>query len=403
MDYDGGERRVFFENAGGALRLKESARRFAEVSEYPDCGGRFHERAHYLKAIQAKGTEDARLIFNAKTGKIGTAISATQSMYKMVEALVEGLPGTNIVTSPLEHPSVFDAIRYYAEKKGLERRIAKGNPETGGVDPEELIKLIDQDTVALVFMAANNITGAIYDVEAIVEGARKVRPDLYIVVDFVQHAPHAAIDVEKLGIDGANFAPYKFFGQRGYSFFYVSDRMAKLTHPRIYRPADADDGNWILGSAAYGHYADVTVIVDYVCWIGSHFTEETGRRALFVTGMEKIELHERALLNRLLYGADGIEGVFDIENADAPFCSGDLSKRDLIVPVTFSNLSLPDAVKEYEKHGVIVWQRMGTNHFSENVMNEFNIPGVIRVSPLHCHSTEDVDIFLRATKAIASL
>ena len=29
MDYDGGERRVFFENAGGALRLKESARRFA--------------------------------------------------------------------------------------------------------------------------------------------------------------------------------------------------------------------------------------------------------------------------------------------------------------------------------------------------------------------------------------
>lgn len=39
---------------------------------------------------------------------------------------------------------------------------------------------------------------------------------IYITVDSVQHAPHAVMDLSELDIDGINFAPYKFFGVRGF-------------------------------------------------------------------------------------------------------------------------------------------------------------------------------------------
>lgn len=45
--------------------------------------------------------------------------------------------------------------------------------------------------------------------------ARAIKPDLYIVVDAVQHAPHGLIDLQKTPVDGVNIAPYKFFGCRG--------------------------------------------------------------------------------------------------------------------------------------------------------------------------------------------
>ena len=39
------------------------------------------------------------------------------------------------------------------------------------------------------------------DVESIVKEARKVKPDLYVLVDGAQHLPHCSVDVQKLGCD----------------------------------------------------------------------------------------------------------------------------------------------------------------------------------------------------------
>jgi hypothetical protein len=57
-----------------------------------------------------------------------------------------------------------------------------------------------------------------YSVGDIVKKAREIKPDLYVISDAVQHAPHCKIEAEKLGLDGVNFAPYKFFGVRGCGF-----------------------------------------------------------------------------------------------------------------------------------------------------------------------------------------
>jgi selenocysteine lyase/cysteine desulfurase len=102
----------------------------------------------------------------------------------------------------------------------------------------------------------------------LVERARAKKPELFIIVDAVQHAPHAVIDLQKAPVDGINFAPYKFFGCRGAGVAWLSQRLAELPHHRL----DAKEKSvWELGSPAPAHFAVVSAIVDYVARIGAQF------------------------------------------------------------------------------------------------------------------------------------
>src|SRR5699024_864541 len=206
---------------------KSSIEKFAQLDLIPDHPDRDHKTAKYLSDIEEKGEEDIRIIFNAKKGSIATYLTASQAIFDITGVIAENIEGTSIVTTELEHPSAFDAAKFYANKLGKELRVAKTNPVTGGVDVEEITKLIDKDTCLLSVIYASNISGAILDIETIVKEARKIKPDLYIIVDAVQHAPHGLIDIEKTPVDAMNFAPYKFFGVRGSGFSYISDRAAK--------------------------------------------------------------------------------------------------------------------------------------------------------------------------------
>ncbi len=82
------------------------------------------------------------------------------------------------------------------------------------------MKYVDKDTVLLSIMAASNISGrSRYQGDR--TSCKEINPDIYVVSDAVQHAPHACIDVEDWDVDVCNFAPYKFFGVRGCGYAYV--------------------------------------------------------------------------------------------------------------------------------------------------------------------------------------
>ncbi|MEH7342351.1 aminotransferase class V-fold PLP-dependent enzyme [Bacillus sp. JJ1532] len=389
--------RLFFDNAGGSFRLKKATERFNEVDSIPNCPMRGHETSKYLLEIEQKGINDIRTIFNAKDGSINTYFSASQAIFEITGVIAENTEGTNIVTTALEHPSAFDSAKFYANKLGKELRVAKTNLVTGGVDVEEITKLIDQDTILLSVIYASNVSGAILDIESIVKEARKKKPDLFIVVDAVQHAPHGIIDIEKTPVDAMNFAPYKFFGVRGCGIAYISERAAKLPHHRLY---GKEDGDLQLGSPVPAHFAALSEIVNYVCWIGSKFSDEQDRRTLFVEGMNRIALQERALLEILLNGTDYVSGLRNIPGITVHLDYEDLSKRDFIVAISIDGIDHAEAVKEYEKNGVIVFERIVSSIYSRRMMESFGLTGTVRVSPLHCHSTEEIEKFLIVTKKI---
>jgi len=401
VDFDiDSKRRLFFDNAGGSFRLTRTVQTYAEVSSIPDCPERLHQTSLYLQKIQQQGERDFRMMLNVKGGVVYTSLTASKAMFDMVRVIAENISGTNMVTTILEHPSSYDAMELYAKRTGRELRVAKSNAETGGVDVDEIVKLIDQDTTLLNVMYASNISGAKLNIESIVKAAREIKPDLFILVDAVQHAPHDIIDLKKIPIDGVNIAPYKMFGCRGMGLSWLSARTANLDHDKL--SGKANDF-WDLGSSAPAQFAMFSEIINYVCKLGAHQTNSLSKRLQFTKGMEMIALHERALLSRLLDGSEGIKGLRKMKNLNVHLDYKDLTKRDLILAISFQNIEPADAVIEYEKQGVIVFERVVTSLYSKRMLQSFNIDGAIRVSPLHCHSAKDVDRFLHITKKLSSM
>lgn len=393
-----GRERLYFDNAGGSFRLRSAVERLAQIDAIPDNAERIHDVAEELKAIQSKATDDVRLILNADGGSVYAALTASGAMFDMVRAVAENVPGTNLVTTSLEHPSAFDAMAQYAGLLGRELRVAAANPETGGVDVEEIVRHIDADTCLLNVIYASNISGAKLDLAAVVRRAREIKPDLYILVDAVQHAPHGLIDLQETPVDGVTLAPYKFFGCRGSGVAWLSPRASVLPHHKLSgKKADF----WDLGSSAPGQFAVVTEIVDYVCWLGGNFTASSDRRALFVAGITHIELHERALLARLLEGSEAVPGLRHLPGVQVFVDHPDLSRRDLIIGIGIGGIEHTEAVHIYAQHGVTVYERVVGSIYSKRMLESLGLTGSVRISPLHCHTPADIDRFLQVTQAMA--
>ena len=79
----------------------------------------------------------------------------------------------------------------------------------------------------------------------------------------------------------------------------------------------------------------------------------------------------------------------------------DLTKRDLIIGIGFEHLGCTQAVVEYGKRGVTVYERVASSIYSRRMLESFGLEGTVRVSPLHCHSMADVEKFLQVTEEIA--
>ena len=142
-------------------------------------------------------------------------------------------------------------------------------------------------------------------------------------------------------------------------------------------------------------------IINYVCELGQHETNDAAQRNQFVNGMQMIALHERALLARLLNGTADTTGLRDMQNLDIYLDYKDLTKRDLILAINFKHIEPAAAVKEYDRHGVTVFERVNSSLYSKRMLESFDLQGAIRVSPLHCHSARDIDEFLVITAKMA--
>ena len=404
-----GRKRLFFDNAGGSLRLKKAEEAFHRVDSLPDASEHSNSLARELAALEDRGREDIKkVIFGAKSGTIYPSYTASQIAMEMVRVITENARGTNIVTTMLEHPSVFDAARLYSRIHGMELRVAGVNKETGGVDADTILSLIDQNTALLCCMAASNISGYIYETEKICRKAREINPDIYIYIDAVQHAPHGVLDPEEWGADVTSFAPYKFFGVRGFGLAYLSDRVSRFVHHRLLGKPEDD---WEVGSPATAQFAVITEIINYVAGLGGAVCpeggtacpEEQSRRKLFEIGMQRIADHERGLLDMMLEGVDGIPGLRHIPGVTVQMDGKDLTTRDLILGIEFENLSCEQAVVEYEKRGVITFERALSSMYSKRMVEAFDSKGMVRLSPLHVNTPQEISHFLILTQEMAGL
>ena len=208
------------------------------------------------------------------------------------------------------------------------------------------------------------------------------------------------MDVETLGLDAMNFAPYKFFSVRGCGFAYVSDRVANMPHHKIIAK---DQKVFELGTPAPGNFAAMMAVIDYVCSIGARFIQSNDRKTLYYEGMRRIHLQERALLYRLLEGTEEVPGLRHIEGVKISADPESVEGRDLIAGIRIEGMDVVKLGEEYQKRGITTAPRAATSIYSKRIVEALGADqGLVRVSPMHCHSIRDIDEFLKITQEIAA-
>lgn len=391
--------RVYLEASGGSLRLRSVLETLAKEAAIPDELFRFNPASDYLTKRVEKGIEDVKLFLGVKSGEIIPAHSATQTMFRAIGTITSNIPGTNIVTTELEHPAVLGATNYFAQSTGKEWRLAKLSKEISSVSLDAILEKVDKDTCLLAIQHGSNQTGAINDVKTIIQEARKIKPDLYVLVDAVQYAPHGQIDVEDYGADAYAFGPYKAYCVKGIGFAHISDRLAKLPHENLLGKPDT---NWALGSPAHMMYASWSATVDYLCWLGSHFTESTERRDQIIASKDAIHAHMKALLHRAMYGSERIEGLLDQEHVSVCGMPKDIENRLCIFLFRLRGIDSSTAMERYnQEHGIRLAARI-KDAYSTVALEALGWPDAVRLSGAHYNTPGEIDLFLKATKALAS-
>jgi len=136
--------------------------------------------------------------------------------------------GSHIISTMVEHPAVFNSVRHL-EREGFRSTFLTVDGD-GMLDAGELRAAIDDDTILISAMYANNETGVIFPVREI--GELAVERGVSIVCDTVQAVGKVPISFRDLSVDVFTVSGHKLHGPKGIGALIVRSglRISPLIH-----------------------------------------------------------------------------------------------------------------------------------------------------------------------------
>lgn len=169
-------------------------------------------------------------IFGVNSNEIIYTSGATESnnMALIGTALANHKKGKHIITSKLEHPSIY-AICNYLQSIGFEISYVKNDSE-GLIDFDDLKRLVREDTVLVSICAVNSETGVRQPLKMIRQIIKKENIGTIFHSDMTQAIGKVSVNMRD--VDLASMSGHKIFGPKGIGLLYKSN-MIKIT-PLIY-------------------------------------------------------------------------------------------------------------------------------------------------------------------------
>lgn len=170
------------------------------------------------EAIEAARTSVARLI-NAKPDEIAFTSGGTEASNWAIKgaAFANRRRGDHMITISVEHPATLGPMQWL-EKFGISHTIV-GVDKTGRVDPAHIETVIQDNTILISLMHAQNEVGTIEPVAEV--GKLAQSRGILFHVDAAQSLGKIPVDVEAMNADLLSIAGHKLYAPKGIGALYI--------------------------------------------------------------------------------------------------------------------------------------------------------------------------------------
>ncbi len=193
---------------------------------YGNAASKSHEFGWKAEAAVDISRSKISNLISANTKEIIFTSGATESVNLAHKGAAEAYRarGNKIITAPTEHKAVLDTCKSLA-KRGFEVVLLKVD-KYGLIDLNELEERIDNNTILVSIMFANNEIGTIQPIKGIGRLCRE--RGVLFHTDAAQALGKIKIDVDDLNIDLMSLSAHKLYGPKGIGALYIRSKNPKV-------------------------------------------------------------------------------------------------------------------------------------------------------------------------------
>ncbi|MFA5769944.1 MAG: SufS family cysteine desulfurase [Patescibacteria group bacterium] len=332
------------------------------------------------KFINANKSEE--VIFTRNTTE-----SLNLLAYSLGRKIIE--PGDEIVTTIMEHHSNFVPWQVLAGETGAIFKVVNINDE--GYLEKNWNGIITRKTKILALTYVSNVLGTINPIKEIIFEAKKINPEIIVIVDAAQAIPHLKVDAQDLGVDFIAFSSHKMLGPTGVGVLWGKEKLLKEIYPFMYG-GDMIDEVYIDRST----YKDLPHKFEAgTPAIGEIIAFKEAINFLDKVGMENIRDHEKKITN---FAINQLIDTFG--QSIKIYGSKNIEDRGGIISFSFGKFHPHDIAQILADEGVCV--RAG-HHCAMPLHTCLNVPATVRASFYIYNDESDVNKLVEGLKKVEKI